>query len=90
VECCVDYEGWLRFQNCLYKVVRDPLFELLITVCIILNTMFLATEHHGMSENIRNMLDVGNKVNKVPLSYTVRLKSPGTALYIFTIVNKTI
>ncbi|XP_054277860.1 sodium channel protein 60E-like [Macrosteles quadrilineatus] len=62
VECCVDYEGWLRFQNCLYKVVRDPLFELLITLCIILNTMFLATEHHGMSENIRNMLDVGNKV----------------------------
>ncbi|KAG8310964.1 Sodium channel protein 60E [Homalodisca vitripennis] len=62
IECCVDYEGWLRIQNCLYKVVRDPLFELLITLCIILNTMFLATEHHGMSENIRSALDIGNKV----------------------------
>lgn len=20
VQCCVDYEGWLQFQNCLYKV----------------------------------------------------------------------
>lgn len=20
IQCCVDYEGWLRFQNCLYKV----------------------------------------------------------------------
>ncbi|XP_018394143.1 PREDICTED: sodium channel protein 60E-like [Cyphomyrmex costatus] len=19
IQCCVDYEGWLRFQNCLYK-----------------------------------------------------------------------
>lgn len=20
VQCCVDYDGWLQFQNCLYKV----------------------------------------------------------------------
>uniref|UniRef100_A0A8D9EUG6 Sodium channel protein 60E n=2 Tax=Cacopsylla melanoneura TaxID=428564 RepID=A0A8D9EUG6_9HEMI len=61
-ECCIDYESWLRFQNCLYRIVRDPLFELLITVCIILNTMFLAVEHHGMSQSMRNVLDIGNKV----------------------------
>ncbi|XP_025994823.1 sodium channel protein 60E isoform X2 [Solenopsis invicta] len=60
--CCVDYEGWLRFQNCLYKVVTDPLFELTITVCIILNTCFLAVEHHGMSESVRQTLTIGNKV----------------------------
>lgn len=52
-----------RFQNCLYKFVRDPLFELLITICIVLNTMFLAMEHHGMSENVRQALDIGNKVS---------------------------
>ncbi|XP_065369010.1 sodium channel protein 60E [Calliphora vicina] len=62
VQCCIDYEGWLQFQNCLYKVVRDPLFELAITLCIVLNTAFLAMEHHGMSESFRNALDVGNKV----------------------------
>ncbi|XP_015592583.1 sodium channel protein 60E [Cephus cinctus] len=62
IQCCVDYEGWLRFQNCLYKVVRDPLFELTITLCIVLNTGFLAMEHHGMSENIRQALNIGNKV----------------------------
>ncbi|XP_037923835.1 sodium channel protein 60E isoform X3 [Hermetia illucens] len=62
VQCCVDYEGWLQFQNCLYKVVKDPLFELAITLCIVLNTMFLAMEHHGMSENVRQALDIGNKV----------------------------
>ncbi|XP_066593398.1 sodium channel protein 60E-like [Prorops nasuta] len=62
IQCCVDYEGWLRFQNCLYKVVRDPFFELMITLCIVLNTGFLALEHHGMSESIRQALNIGNKV----------------------------
>ncbi|XP_066996031.2 sodium channel protein 60E-like [Anabrus simplex] len=61
-QCCVDYDGWLRFQCGLYKVVRDPLFDLLITLCIVLNTMFLAMEHHGMSESVRQALDIGNKV----------------------------
>nr|CAD7404611.1 unnamed protein product [Timema cristinae] len=65
-QCCVDYEGWLRFQSGLYKVVRDPLFDLLITLCIVLNTMFLAMEHHGMSESVRQALDIGNKVNTHP------------------------
>lgn len=61
--CCVDYTGWLQFQNGLYKVVRDPLFELAITLCIVLNTIILALEHHGMSEQIRQALDIGNKVS---------------------------
>jgi len=65
VHWCTDYESWLQFQNCLYKVVRDPLFELAITLCIVLNTAFLAMEHHGMSESFRNALDVGNKVNLI-------------------------
>lgn len=47
------------------QVVRDPLFELAITLCIVLNTAFLAMEHHGMSENFRNALDVGNKVRNL-------------------------
>lgn len=63
VTCCIDYEGWLQFQNGLYGIVKDPLFELFITTCIVLNTLFLALEHHGMSENVRQALDIGNKVN---------------------------
>lgn len=43
-------------------MVRDPLFELMITLCIVLNTGFLAMEHHGMSESIRQALNIGNKV----------------------------
>ncbi|KAG5893248.1 hypothetical protein JTB14_013408 [Gonioctena quinquepunctata] len=61
-QCCMDYEGWLQFQQALYQIVKDPLFELAITVCIVLNTMFLAMEHHGMSESVLRALDIGNKV----------------------------
>lgn len=52
----------MSFQNVLYKIVKDPLFELFITLCIVLNTTFLALEHHGMSETVRSVLDIGNKV----------------------------
>lgn len=34
----------------------------MITLCIVLNTGFLAMEHHGMSESIRQALNIGNKV----------------------------
>lgn len=50
------------FRSTRSQIVRDPLFELAITLCIVLNTLFLALEHHGMSENIRQALDIGNKV----------------------------
>ncbi|KAJ8963353.1 hypothetical protein NQ318_018825 [Aromia moschata] len=62
-QCCMDYDGWLQFQQGLYQIVRDPLFELAITVCIVLNTMFLAMEHHGMSESVLRALDIGNKAS---------------------------
>lgn len=65
VHCCINYDSWLSFQNVLYKVVKDPLFELFITLCIVLNTTFLALEHHGMSETVRSVLDIGNKVNDI-------------------------
>ncbi|XP_059488703.1 sodium channel protein 60E-like isoform X4 [Neocloeon triangulifer] len=61
-QCCLNYHGWLRFQNCLYNIVHDPLFDLLITLCIVLNTLFLALEHHGMSESVKAALNIGNKV----------------------------
>ncbi|XP_055533096.1 sodium channel protein 60E isoform X2 [Wyeomyia smithii] len=62
VQCCISYERWLQFQNCLFKIVKDPLFELGITLCIVLNTLFLALEHHGMNASVRDALDIGNRV----------------------------
>lgn len=61
-KCCVDYALWLRFQNALFVVVHDTLFDACVTLCIVLNTAFLAAEHHGMSEDLKHTLDLGNKV----------------------------
>ena len=54
-------------QECLFKVINDPIFDLVVTLCIILNTVFLAVEHHGMSVDLQYVLDMGNKVSSKEL-----------------------
>ncbi|XP_069172735.1 sodium channel protein 60E [Procambarus clarkii] len=61
-ECCVNYRTWLKFQNMMHVVVHDAVFDLFIMLCIILNTVFLAIEHHGMSYELNKVLEVGNRV----------------------------
>ena len=49
-------------QDVLYTIINDTIFDVMVTICIILNTVFLAIEHHGMSEDLKHVLDLGNKV----------------------------
>ena len=44
------------------KLTMDPLFDMFITFCILVNTVFLALEYHGMNKNFKMALDVGNMV----------------------------
>lgn len=44
------------------KLTMDPLFDMFITFCILVNTVFLALEYHGMNEEFKLALDVGNMV----------------------------
>lgn len=62
--CCPSgcYKIWLKFQNCLLMLVYDTVFDFTVTLCIILNTAFLAVEHHGMSEDLKHVLEIGNQV----------------------------
>lgn len=43
-------------------VVMDPFADLTITMCIVLNTLFMALEHYNMTEEFEEMLQVGNLV----------------------------
>ena len=52
------------FQATLQNLVSKPWLDFIITVSILLNTGFLATEHHGMSPDVKQVLDVGNKVSR--------------------------
>lgn len=51
-------------------VVMDPFVDLGITICIVLNTLFMAMEHYPMTEEFENVLSVGNLVGSsiLPLS----------------------
>ncbi|MEQ2182294.1 Sodium channel protein type 8 subunit alpha, partial [Goodea atripinnis] len=56
-ECCPI---WLKLKHIVYLIVMDPFVDLAITICIVLNTLFMAMEHYPMTENFENVLAVGN------------------------------
>ncbi|XP_042730541.1 sodium channel protein type 2 subunit alpha-like isoform X4 [Lagopus leucura] len=57
--CC---EFWLKVKSVISFIVMDPIVDLAITICIILNTLFMALEHYPMTETFNNTLKVGNQV----------------------------
>ncbi|XP_068092027.1 sodium channel protein type 5 subunit alpha-like [Hyperolius riggenbachi] len=58
-ECC---DLWLEIKKGLKFVVMDPFTDLTITICIVLNTLFMALEHYKMSDEFERMLATGNYV----------------------------
>ncbi|RMC18584.1 hypothetical protein DUI87_04476 [Hirundo rustica rustica] len=56
-ECC---EPWLKVKRVVELIVMDPLVDLAVTVCIVLNTLFMAMEHYPMTDHFVAVLTVGN------------------------------
>ncbi|XP_074018778.1 sodium channel protein type 4 subunit alpha [Numenius arquata] len=57
--CCPP---WVKLKEFVKMVVMDPFVDLGITICIVLNTVFMAMEHYPMTEEFENVLTVGNLV----------------------------
>uniref|UniRef100_G3TXA7 Sodium channel protein n=1 Tax=Loxodonta africana TaxID=9785 RepID=G3TXA7_LOXAF len=57
--CCAP---WMKFKHIIYLIVMDPFVDLGITICIVLNTLFMAMEHYPMTEHFDHVLTVGNLV----------------------------
>ncbi|XP_078716601.1 sodium channel protein type 2 subunit alpha-like isoform X3 [Lampetra fluviatilis] len=57
--CC---PFWMRVKRLAKIVVMDPFFDLFITLCIVINTVFMAMEHYPMKPEFQTMLDTGNKL----------------------------
>ncbi|XP_030624433.1 sodium channel, voltage gated, type V-like, alpha b [Chanos chanos] len=57
--CC---PGWLKVKEWVKFMVNDPFLDLAITICIVLNTLFMALEHYPMTDDFNRMLSVGNLV----------------------------
>ncbi|XP_033022305.1 sodium channel protein type 1 subunit alpha isoform X3 [Lacerta agilis] len=58
-DCC---PCWLKVKHFVNIVVMDPFVDLAITICIVLNTLFMAMEHYPMTDEFSNVLSVGNLV----------------------------
>uniref|UniRef100_A0A8C6TM65 Sodium channel protein n=1 Tax=Neogobius melanostomus TaxID=47308 RepID=A0A8C6TM65_9GOBI len=58
-DCC---PAWLKIKEIVCLVVMDPFVDLAITICIVLNTLFMAMEHYPMTQEFDNVLSVGNLV----------------------------
>ncbi|KAM4697979.1 LOW QUALITY PROTEIN: sodium channel protein type 2 subunit alpha-like [Rhinophrynus dorsalis] len=58
-DCC---DTWLKIKHVVNLVVMDPFVDLAITICIVLNTLFMAMEHYPITDEFSNMLYVGNLV----------------------------
>ncbi|XP_041700319.1 sodium channel protein type 2 subunit alpha [Coregonus clupeaformis] len=58
-DCC---PAWLRIKKIVKMIVMDPFVDLTITICIVMNTVFMAMEHHPMSGDFNKMLSMGNLV----------------------------
>uniref|UniRef100_A0A8P4GM78 Sodium channel protein n=1 Tax=Dicentrarchus labrax TaxID=13489 RepID=A0A8P4GM78_DICLA len=58
-ECC---PWWLRVKQLVNIMVMDPFLDLAITICIVLNTLFMAMEHYPMTDEFNGMLSIGNLV----------------------------
>ncbi|XP_049726728.1 sodium channel protein type 5 subunit alpha isoform X6 [Elephas maximus indicus] len=58
-ECC---PLWMSIKQGVKAMVMDPFADLAITMCIVLNTLFMALEHYNMTTEFEEMLQVGNLV----------------------------
>lgn len=54
---------WLKFQEYVALIVFDPFVELFITLCIVVNTLFMALDHHDMNKSMEKALKSGNYVS---------------------------
>ncbi|XP_033974995.1 sodium channel protein type 4 subunit alpha A [Trematomus bernacchii] len=53
---------WILMKKWVLFIVMDPFVDLGITICIVLNTLFMAMEHYPMTPQFDHMLSVGNLV----------------------------
>uniref|UniRef100_A0A8C9NR80 Sodium channel protein n=1 Tax=Serinus canaria TaxID=9135 RepID=A0A8C9NR80_SERCA len=49
------WSPWLKVKHVVNLVVMDPFVDLAITICIVLNTLFMAMEHYPMTEQFSSV-----------------------------------
>jgi len=53
---------WYKFAHVIELFIMDAFVDLFITLCIVINTGFMAMEHAGMNDQLSRTLTIGNYV----------------------------
>uniref|UniRef100_H2ZHJ1 Sodium channel protein n=1 Tax=Ciona savignyi TaxID=51511 RepID=H2ZHJ1_CIOSA len=56
------FEIYFKIKPIFLQVIEHKLFESVIMLSIIINTVFLAIDHHGISPELKHALEIGNHV----------------------------
>ncbi|XP_042327835.1 sodium channel protein type 5 subunit alpha-like [Sceloporus undulatus] len=56
-DCC---PMWLLIKEKVKYIIMDPFSDLTITLCIVMNTLFMAMDHYKMTKEFEDVLNIGN------------------------------
>lgn len=56
------YSKWTKLQNIVLKIVESAFYNVLITVCIIINTLIMALQHYDQPPVFEDMQNYSNYV----------------------------
>lgn len=59
----LDTSCFAKFQGIVFKIIYNPFAVLFIILCILLNTIFMALDHHDMDRELDQVQRLGNYVN---------------------------
>jgi len=59
-QCC---RCWVVFARIVELFITDAFVDMFITICIVVNTIFMALDHAGMSRQMAHTLKMGNYVS---------------------------
>ena len=63
-DCCWP---WVKFAKAIEWFIMDAFIDLFITLCIVVNTIFMALDHNSMSLEFERTLKTGNYVSSIVL-----------------------
>ena len=75
---------WYKFAHVIELFIMDAFVDLFITLCIVINTAFMAMEHAGMNDQLSRTLIIGNYVRpavSVALIHCVSINVPPLTCY---------
>ncbi|KAJ7322136.1 hypothetical protein JRQ81_018423 [Phrynocephalus forsythii] len=58
-DCC---PLWLLIKEKVKFIIMDPFSDLTITLCIVMNTLFMAMDHYKMTKEFEEVLNIGNLI----------------------------